>query len=89
MNHGLPVIISNRVGCVSDLVGGRGTGFVFPFGDTHALAENLSEIHGNCAMRREMGERARLVVSEYSMEIATSGLLQAIGRLAGEEGKGA
>jgi glycosyltransferase involved in cell wall biosynthesis len=81
MVHGLPAIVSDRVGCAGDLVDGKDTGFCYPFGDLDALTARLIEMHGNVAARQAMGAQARAVISRYSMDVASAGLLQALNSL--------
>ncbi|MGH7565427.1 MAG: glycosyltransferase family 4 protein, partial [Gemmatimonadota bacterium] len=75
MLHGLPSIVSDRVGCGPDLVDDGVTGRVFPFGDVDALARAMVETAAREDQRREMGRRARLRVDAYSAERAVEGTL--------------
>lgn len=75
---GLPVIVSDRVGCGPDLVQNNTTGFVFPFGDVQALATRMVEIASDDQHRRVMGINARQRIEKYSVENAVEGSLQAI-----------
>jgi glycosyltransferase involved in cell wall biosynthesis len=78
MVHGLPAIVSDRVGCGPDLVEDGVTGRVFPFGDVAALARAIVEIAEDGPGRREMGASARRRVSAYSAESAVRGTLEAV-----------
>ena len=78
MIHGLPAIVSDRVGCGPDLVEDGVTGRVFPFGDAAALARAIVELVERPQRRREMGDRARSRVAEYSAERAVRGTLEAV-----------
>jgi glycosyltransferase involved in cell wall biosynthesis len=84
MVHGLPAIVSDRVGCGPDLVDDGVTGRVFPFGDVEALARILAEVAANPDRRVEMGHQARLRVEAYSAEHAVDGTLEALAFLTGE-----
>jgi glycosyltransferase involved in cell wall biosynthesis len=84
MIHGLPAIVSDRVGCGPDLVEERVTGRVFPFGDVEALARTLIETTTHPQRRREMGRRARGRVAAYSSERAVEGTLKAAAFVAGD-----
>lgn len=77
MVHGLPAIVSDRVGCGPDLVEDGVTGRVFPFGDRNALARAIVDVVERPGPRREMGARARHRVAEYSAERAVGGTLEA------------
>lgn len=78
MACGLPVVVSDRVGCGPDLVEDGITGIVFPFGDVEALAGALRSFTENVAVLREMGERARARVADYSVERVVEGTAQAV-----------
>jgi glycosyltransferase involved in cell wall biosynthesis len=81
MLFGLPAIVSDDVGCSPDLVVENETGWVFR-GGVDALAASMRHAVREQARLHVMGLRARhRVTSNYSMEIATSGLLQAIAYL--------
>lgn len=78
MACGLPVIVSDRVGCGPDLVEPDVTGNIFPFGKVDALAALLARM----AMHREdlqhMGKRAQVqVLGKYSVDRAVAGTLAA------------
>jgi glycosyltransferase involved in cell wall biosynthesis len=79
MACGRPAIVSDRVGCASDLVSEGVTGTTFPFGDTAALAECLVRFASHPEQARTMGLRAReRVQGEYSVEQSAAGTLRAI-----------
>ncbi len=66
MLFGLPVVVSDRVGCGPDLVCDGTTGFVFPFGSVDALRGRMVELALNRQERLEMGHCGRERVREYS-----------------------
>jgi len=66
MLFGLPVVVSDRVGCGPDLVSEAETGFVVPFGEQGALAGRLVELARDASRRSEMGSRAFERVRGYS-----------------------
>lgn len=74
---GLPAIVSDRVGCGPDLVLDGVTGTIFPFGDVSELAHRMVEIAADHAGRKAMGARAREHVSEYTVEKAVEGTIEA------------
>jgi glycosyltransferase involved in cell wall biosynthesis len=84
MVHGLPAIVSDRVGCGPDLVEDGVTGRIFPFGDVQALARILTEVAGDAIRRGEMGRQARRRVEAYSAERAVDGTLEAIAFVTGD-----
>jgi glycosyltransferase involved in cell wall biosynthesis len=79
MACGRPAIVSDRAGCAADLVSSPATGATFPFGDTAALAAALRELSSDPQRLREMGVRAReLVTGQYSVEASARATLRAI-----------
>jgi len=81
MHAGLPVIASDRVGCVEDLVIPEQTGLVFPAGDEDSLLRCLSSL---CAgesgkLRREkLGQAANQNMATWTYAETTQGLLAAL-----------
>lgn len=78
MACGLPAIVSDRVGCGPDLVDEGSTGFVVPFGDIHYLARTLVHASADPAKLRSMGANAKKRISDYSVDRAVQGTLEAI-----------
>ena len=84
MASGLPVIVSDRVGCGPDLVRPGETGDVVPFGDIEALGEAMIRMAKENFRSRTMGINARqLVCREYNVERAVDGLLKGIAHVLG------
>jgi glycosyltransferase involved in cell wall biosynthesis len=78
MLFGLPVIVSDQVGCAQDLVRHGETGYIFT-GGAEGLAEAMETMLKNTAQVTVMGQRARqLVLDSYSMPVATRGLKAAL-----------
>ena len=78
MLFGLPVIVSDQVGCVADLVREGETGYSFS-GGIEGLASVMEMMLKNRDSALVMGARARqLVLDEYSMPAATQGLMAAL-----------
>ncbi len=75
---GLPVIVSDRVGCYPDLVNEGQTGFVFSFGDVDALAKKMKYMIDHHHQVLAMGENANRLIQNYSVENATVGTMKAI-----------
>ncbi len=78
MNAARPIVASDGVGAVADLVRDGETGWTFPKDDAGALAERLRALLADPAAARAMGERARDVVGAYSFEAGQRGLLEAL-----------
>jgi glycosyltransferase involved in cell wall biosynthesis len=78
MACGTPAIVSSAVGCADDLIEPGVTGFQYPVGDIDALAgaiERLLPIAGSDLMKNALARKS----SEYSLERAVDGILNAIG----------
>jgi glycosyltransferase involved in cell wall biosynthesis len=73
-----PVIVSKQVGCASDLVQDKGSGWIFPAGDVEALAQTLREALNDRDRLRRYGERGREIIRSYTYQEATQGLEQAL-----------
>lgn len=80
MAAGLPVIVSDEVGAVPDLVDGKGTGLIYKCGDIEALAAALEHLLQSATLRREMGEKARHLIREWDVEACVSGIVSAVSR---------
>ena len=78
LNFGLPVVVSDKVGCAADLVRPGRNGYVVPAGDPAALAGALEELVRDESLRRELGGRGRELVSEYSIEACADGIEAAL-----------
>jgi glycosyltransferase involved in cell wall biosynthesis len=76
MACGTPAIVSTACGCAPDLIDEGQTGYSFPLGDTHALADRLRMFIQN--KDRDWASAVRAKVAEYSMVQATDGLMKAI-----------
>ena len=78
MAAGLPVVVTDEVGCAPDLVRPNENGFVVPVGDVDALANALGKLVASEPLRGAMSKRSREIVDEYSYEADVRGILQAI-----------
>lgn len=84
MACGLPAIVSDRVGCASDLVHDGETGYRFPFADTSALADRMVMMAAHKDRRAAMGERARaLVHRDYTVARCTESTVRSVQRVLG------
>ncbi len=77
MQFGLPVIVSDMVGCAPDLVKTNETGFIFPVGNVYALAQSMLQFLNSPGLSAKMGAQAIELVSRYSTTAAADGILQA------------
>jgi len=66
MCFGLPVIISDMVGCGSDLVKHGESGYIFRHGDIVQLTKNLETLIGDPCLRTKMGGRSIEIIAGWS-----------------------
>jgi glycosyltransferase involved in cell wall biosynthesis len=78
MNSGRAVILSDDVGCQSDLVTDGVEGCVFPVGDVKALTDALRRVLTVPGTAEVMGERGLKRISDWGYEQDMIGLRQAI-----------
>ncbi len=78
----LPCVVSERVGCVSDLVTSGVTGEVVPFGDVTALAAALERVRARLDAGQPYSAACLERVAAYSYDAATAGLEAACRALA-------
>jgi glycosyltransferase involved in cell wall biosynthesis len=76
MNFGLPIIVSDRIGCGADLVRPGENGFVFPVGDELALSSGLAGL-SRPEVRRCHGEASRRLIEAWSPERSAAGVIEA------------
>jgi glycosyltransferase involved in cell wall biosynthesis len=78
MNAGRPIIVTDQVGCQTDLVHDGLNGFVYPAFDVDSLAECLRQLIENPELRTTMGENSLRLISQYSFAQDVAGLRQAL-----------
>lgn len=78
MNFGLPLILSDRVGCAVDLCLPGENGFIVPYQDAPALADAILSLVCNMPRRISMGERSRRLIQCWSVNDSVDGLRRAI-----------
>ncbi|MGB7913156.1 MAG: glycosyltransferase [Desulfobaccales bacterium] len=75
LQFGMPVLVSDMVGCWRDLVISGKTGYVFPAGDPVALADCMSRVIGLIKLRGNgVREACRQKARQYSVEQAVAGI---------------
>lgn len=73
MAAGLPVVVSDAVGCAVDLVEEGANGFTYPPGDVRALTDRLAAIASLPAeQRRALGDRSREIVERFSIDVTVA-----------------
>ena len=79
MAAGLPVVVSDAVGCAVDLVRDGENGFTYACGDVAALTDRLTSITALGANgRREFGRRSREIVKDFGIDVAVRATEDAI-----------
>lgn len=68
MAVGLPIVVSDRVGCVGDIVRHGETGLVFCAGSTDELESAMLHLLENPERSAEMGKAARRLISTWTLE---------------------
>lgn len=81
MSTGLPVVVSEEVGCVPDLVADGVNGYCFPAGDVEALAGAIERIIGDEETLRRMGRESMATMETWSYEQCRQGVLETVARL--------
>lgn len=74
----LPIIVSDEVGCVPDLVKDGINGYHIKAGDPLALTEALERILINPALRTSMGNQSLMIIKTWSYLQCKTGLLRAL-----------
>jgi glycosyltransferase involved in cell wall biosynthesis len=83
MNLGLPAIVSSHVGCGPDMIREGKTGWIFKAGDLDELERVLREALSDPSRLHDMGENARELISGFSFEAASQGVVNAVREVAG------
>jgi glycosyltransferase involved in cell wall biosynthesis len=78
MCAGLPVIVTEEVGCAPDLVRNGVNGYRYPAGDVQALASHLESLATDTVARRRMGEASRQLIGDWSFDRCSAGLKRAL-----------
>jgi glycosyltransferase involved in cell wall biosynthesis len=77
MAAGLPVLVSKRCGCASDLVREGRNGFSFDPSDSNALRDAMVRLSSRQCDRQAMGDHSRELIRRWSVESFAWGLSQA------------
>jgi glycosyltransferase involved in cell wall biosynthesis len=75
---GCAIIVSNQVGCAADLVHPLQNGLQFSAGNIAELSACLREALADRERLRHWGDASRSIVSDYSYDQTTQGLMEAI-----------
>jgi glycosyltransferase involved in cell wall biosynthesis len=77
MNFGLPVVVSDRVGCAADLVEDGRNGLIVPHDSVDALARAIETLVSDADLRKWLGRGSRARIALYSVERAADGIVEA------------
>lgn len=78
MCFGLPIVVSDAVGCAPDLVRNNENGFVVPLGDVSACAEKLEMIAQDPTWKKRLGAASRRIIEHYDYREDVRGILAAL-----------
>jgi glycosyltransferase involved in cell wall biosynthesis len=78
MASGLPVVVSNRVGSIGDIVRPEDNALVFKAGDAAGLSSALDRLIADSALRDGMSRRSREIISSWSYHEDVQGILEAL-----------
>jgi glycosyltransferase involved in cell wall biosynthesis len=83
MAVGLPIVASDRVGCVGPTDAARPgvNALVYPCGDVPALAERLNELCGNEALRHRMSRASLELAPSQDVSVTVGAVVAALGAL--------
>ena len=87
MASGLPVLVSNRCGCATDLVKDGTNGFLFDPEDVDAIADLMATVSSNRIDLVKMGERSRERVAVFNPHEFARGTVEHINLIRGTLGK--
>ena len=74
MCAGLPIVITDEVGCVPDLVKHGDNGFLIKTGDVKGLVRALDQLLSNKDLMKRMGQRSRERIEHWSYAECLKGL---------------
>ena len=77
MASGLPVLVSDRCGCVDDLVQDGVNGFRFNPTDLGAIADRLEKV-AHSATSQQMGQASRTIIAKWTPDRFATALQQAV-----------
>lgn len=78
MAAGVVPVISSEVGAAPDLITQGETGFVFPFGDWHAMTARVEQLVRDPGLRQRMANAAVERVRGYGYGAAVEGILECL-----------
>jgi glycosyltransferase involved in cell wall biosynthesis len=82
MNFGLPIVLSQKVGCAPDLVSEGRNGYVVKVDDEENLAKALERLITNAQLRARFGTYSAAVIEDYSISRCADGIVEGAFRAA-------
>lgn len=77
MNFGLPIVVTDQVGCAADLVADGHNGFVVPTDSIAGLAAALARLVDDHELREAFGARSAEIVENYSIKRCADAIVAA------------
>jgi glycosyltransferase involved in cell wall biosynthesis len=77
MNFGLPIVVSDKVGCAEDLLHDAENGFVVSHDSIEQLASAIARLVSDGALRRAFGAASLRIIQRYSVEACADGIVAA------------
>jgi glycosyltransferase involved in cell wall biosynthesis len=77
MNFGLPIVVSDKVGCAADLVQDGVNGCIVSAGSSQALAAALKVLVSSPERRSDLGREAKRVICDWDIGDTAQGILAA------------
>lgn len=85
MACGLPVIVTDRCGSIGDIVLEGENAFIYPAGDAGALAESMTRLVDEPALRERMAQRSREIIDTWTFRRGVEGVKTALAHVAGNK----
>ncbi len=77
MASGLPVVVTDEVGAVPDLVEGKDTGYVYSCGNIAELINALETLFENPVLREKMSKNAKSLIADWDVSVCAERIVDA------------
>ena len=84
MNFGLPIILSDKVGCAPDLLRDTRNGFIVSSAEPSQLAKRLATLVASEGLRRSFGRASFQLINQWTHQMAVEGVIAAVRCAVGE-----
>jgi len=78
MASGLPIITTDEVGAVADLVQHGKNGYVYSVGDINALKGSLQLLGNNVPLRKQFAQNSRQLIASWNIDRSVQGIRAAL-----------